>query len=222
MISYHFYADPGQGTNAGNPDAWHFCEQADKFLDTVRQIESIRLRLSPSTQTAIDEIGVIAPDESWKNLPVYWNAAGAMYAYLYAELSKLGIENIGASQLVGYPTQYPSVSMVDWVTGRPNARFRVLELLKHNFGPGDKLVSTRVAGQDVSAQGYRTVAGRKLLLVNKRDAAVSVNLPAEAAGGRMDVVDATTGENPARSSTLSGTRVVLAPFAVAVVSTVAP
>jgi microcompartment protein CcmK/EutM len=145
-----------------------------------------------------------------------------MYAYLYAELSKLGIENIGASQLVGYPTQYPSVSMVDWVTGRPNARFRVLELLKHNFGPGDKLVSTRVAGQDVSAQGYRTVAGRKLLLVNKRDAAVSVNLPAEAAGGRMDVVDATTGENPARSSTLSGTRVVLAPFAVAVVSTVAP
>ena len=43
--------------------------------------------------------------------------------------------------MVGYPTQFPSVSMVDWETGAPNARFRVLELLKNNFGPGDKLVA---------------------------------------------------------------------------------
>ena len=222
MISYHFYADPGNGTNAGNPDAWHFCEQADRFLDTVRKIESIRLRLSPATQTDIDELGVIAPDESWKNLPVYWNAAGAMFAYLYAELSKLGIENIGESQLVGYPTQYPSVSMVNWKTGKPNARFRVLELLKHNFVPGDVLVSTRVTGPDVAAQAYRTVAGRKLLLINKRNAVAGINLPAEASGARMDVVDPTTGENPARSSTVSGTRVTLAPFAVAVISMVTP
>jgi hypothetical protein len=222
MISYHFYAEPEKGTNACNPDTWHFCEQADKFLDTVRKIESIRLRLSPSTQTTIDELGVIAPDESWTNQPIYWNAAAGMFAYLYVELSKLGIENIGESQLVGYPTQFPSVSMVNWETGKPNARFRVLELLKHNFGPGDTLVSTRVAGPDVAAQAYRTVAGRKLLLVNKRDAAVGANLPPEAAGARMDVVDATTGENPAQSSTVSGTRVMLAPFAVAVISMAAP
>jgi hypothetical protein len=222
MISYHFYADPGSGTNATNPDTWQFCEQADKFLDTVRKIESIRLRLSPATQTDIDELGVIAPDESWKNLPVYWNAAGAMFAYLYAELSKLGIENIGESQLVGYPTQFPSVSMVNWETGTPNARFRVLELLKHNFGPGDVLVSTRVIDPDVAAQAYRTVAGRKLLLINKRNAVVGVTLPAEASGARMDVVDPTTGENPAQSSTVSGTRVTLAPFAVAVISTATP
>ncbi len=217
MISYHFYADPGKGTNAINPDAWHFCQQADKFLDTVRQIESIRMRLSPATQTDIDELGVIAPDESWKNLPAYWNAAGAMFAYLYMELSKLGIENIGESQLVGYPTQFPSVSMVNWETGKPNARFRVLELLKHNFGPGDQLVSTQDAGPDVAAQAYRTAAGRKLLLINKGDAAVGVDLPPEAAGVRWDVVDTTTGENPAQSGTVAGTRVTLSPFAVAVI-----
>ena len=58
MISYHFYAQPAKGIN---PDTWHFCEQADKFLDTVRKIESIRRRLSPSTKTDIDELGVIAP-----------------------------------------------------------------------------------------------------------------------------------------------------------------
>ena len=218
MISYHFYANPGNGTNAANPGAWHFCEQADRFLDTVRKIESIRLRLSPATKTDIDELGVIAPDdESWKNQPIYWNAASAMFAYLYVELGKLGIENIGESQLVGYPTQYPSVSMVNWETGKPNARFRVLELLKNNFGPGDKLVSTMVTGPDVAVQAYRTRAGRKLLLINKENAAVSVNLPPEAAGARMDVVDDSTGENPAQSRTVSGTQVTLAPFAVTVI-----
>ena len=145
-----------------------------------------------------------------------------MYAYLYLELSKLGIEIIGESQLVGYPTQFPSVSMVNWETGKPNARFRVLELLKHNFGPGDTLVYTQIAGPDVAAQAYRTAAGRKLLLINKRNAAVELDLPPEAAAARMDVVDAATGENPAQSSTLSGTHVMLAPFAVAVVFTPAP
>jgi len=136
---------------------------------------------------------------------------------VYLELSKLGIENIGESQLVGYPTQYPSVSMVNWETGRPNARFRVLELLKDNFGPGDRLVSTEVANPAVAAQAYRTAAGRKLLLVNKGDTAASVDLPPEAAGARMDVVDTLTGENPPQSSTMPGTRVTLSPFAVAVI-----
>ena len=161
-ISYHFYAKPGNGTNANNPDVRHFCEQADGFLKTVRKIERIRRRLSPSTQTVIDELGVIAPDESWKNIPVYWNAAGAMYAYLYLELSKLGIENVGESQLVGYPTQYPSVSMVNWETGKPNARFRVLEMLKKYFGTGDALVFTQVPDADIAAQAYRTAAGRQI------------------------------------------------------------
>ena len=65
-----------------------------------------------------------------------------MYAYLYVELAKRGVEVAGESQLVGYPTQFPSVSMVDWDTGQPNARFWVLKLLRDNFGPGDKLVET--------------------------------------------------------------------------------
>ncbi len=218
MISYHFYANPGNGTSVSNPSAWHFCEQADSFLATVRNIENIRLRLSPSTKTDIDELGVIAlDDKTWTNRPVYWNAAGAMFAYLYVELSKLGIENIGESQLVGYPTQYPSVSMVNWETGKPNARFRVLELIKDNFGPGDKLVATQIACPDAAVQGYRTRAGRKLLLVNKENAAITLNLPPGAAGARMDLVAPATGENPPQRTVLSGTQVTLEPFAVAVV-----
>ena len=222
MISYHFYADPGQGANAANPDLWHFCEQADKFLDTVRRIEGIRLRLSPATQTTIDELGVIAPDQSWTNLPVYWDAAGAMYAYLYLELSKLGIEDIGESQLVGYPTQYPSVSMVNWETGKPNARFRVLELLKDNFGPGNTLVASQVASPNVAAEAYDTSTGRKILLINKENSSINVKLPVDVLGARVEVVDGATGENPARSSTMQGTELTLAPFAVAVVSLAIP
>ncbi len=63
-----------------------------------------------------------------------------MYAYLYIEAAKLGIDVVGESQLVGYPTQYPSVSMMNYNTTEPNPRFWVLKLLKDNFGPGDHLV----------------------------------------------------------------------------------
>ena len=34
--------------------------------------------------------------------------------------------------------------MVDWDTGRPNARWQLLKLIHDNFGPGDTLVSTQV------------------------------------------------------------------------------
>lgn len=219
MISYHFYADPGSGTNAANPNAWHFCEQADHFVDTVQRVEAIRQRLSPSTMTDINELGVIANDDNtWKNQPIYWNAAGAMYAYLYLKLSQLGIEYVGESQLVGYPTQYPSVSMVNWETGQPNARFRVLELLCHNFKSGDKLVPTKIDDPAIAAQAYKTSTGRKLLLVNKENAPIQVTLPRGMRGRFMEYVDLTTGENPPQHSRTTGRRLTLNPFGVAVIS----
>jgi hypothetical protein len=226
MISYHFYASPQMGETA---DGWQntFFTQAENFLGNVHQIEEIRQRLSPETQTTIDELGVILPDDNSPNadkriMPIYWNAAGAMYAYLYVELSKIGIDVVGESQLVGYPTQYPSVSLIDWTNGKPNARFWVLKLLKDNFGPGDSLMSTTwqsrdSAHPDLEIQGYKTPSGRKLLLVNKRNAPQIVTLPAEATGGRIDEINLSTGENPAQSSIVNETTVTLAPFEVAVV-----
>ena len=74
----------------------------------------------------------------------YWNLSGAMYAYVFGEVAKLSIQIVGESQMVGYPGQWPLVSMVDWNTGQPNARFWVLKLLRSNFGPGDKLVATNI------------------------------------------------------------------------------
>ena len=115
----------------------------------MRYVEAIRKRLSPETKTDLDELGVILPTDNkpGDNVPppaAYWNLAGSLYAYLFIELSRLQIDIVGESQLVGYPTQYPSVSMMDWTNNHPNARFWVLKLIKDSFHPSDKLVETSV------------------------------------------------------------------------------
>ena len=162
MISYHFYATPS-ADQTPEVQQFTFFEQADHFLTTVRYVEEIRKRLSPATRTAIDEIGSISGDDGEQDKPghvtasipdSYWNLSGAMYAYLFGQLATLGIDVAGESQLVGYPAQFPSVSMVDWNTGGANARFRVLELLKNNFAPSDKLVSADSGTPAVYALGF--------------------------------------------------------------------
>jgi hypothetical protein len=141
-----------------------------------------------------------------------------MYAYVFAELAKLGIEYAGESQLVGYPTQFPSVSMVNWETGQPNARYWVLKLLHDNFGPGDKLVDTRVNSSSVYALGVVTREGKhKVLLVNKRDRTRAVSIPG-AATGHVDVVDQQTGFQPPAGSQPGSDEVTLGGLAVAVVT----
>jgi hypothetical protein len=149
--------------------------------------------------------------------PAYWNLAGALYAYLYIELSRQQIDIIGESQLVGYPTQFPSVSMMNWVTNKPNARFWVLKLLKDSFHPGDKLVETAVSPSDLAAQAFLTPEGRKLLLVNKRDRAFDVPLE-DADKASALTVDVETGDGPARTVKPVAGKLRLEPFAVTVVS----
>jgi hypothetical protein len=150
MISYHFYAMPADDETLEIEQHTYFT-QANGFLNSVRYIESIRKRLSPNTKTTINEIGVIrandlqqfSPGYVAESIPeAYWNLSGAVYAYVFANLAVMGIDIAGESQLVGYPSQFPSVSMVDWNTGAPNARFRVLELLIKHFRPGGQLFNT--------------------------------------------------------------------------------
>ncbi|HXR76933.1 MAG TPA: hypothetical protein VN737_13215, partial [Bryobacteraceae bacterium] len=121
MISYHFYASPS-ADQTPEIQQFTFFDQADRFIATVRYIEAIRQRLSPETRTTVDEIGSISADDGGQTAaghvtkPIpnsYWNLSGAMFAYVFAHLAELGIDVAGESQLVGYPTQFPSVSMVD-------------------------------------------------------------------------------------------------------------
>eukprot|EP00055_Hartaetosiga_balthica_P009775 m.39890 g.39890 ORF g.39890 m.39890 type:complete len:643 (-) comp6894_c0_seq2:1647-3575(-) len=154
-VSFHFYANCPNRTDPQNYE--NFFVEADGFLLQAHQIASVRASLSPGTKISCDEMGVILPDDNVASpVPfpkVYWNAAGAMYAYLVGELTKVGFEVLGQSQLAGTPpqpqwdiheSQYPSVSLLDWTTGEGNGRYWVLKMLIEEFGPGDHLVNTSI------------------------------------------------------------------------------
>jgi hypothetical protein len=232
FISYHFYAIP---TADETPEAEQFTyfDQADGFLKTVRYVESIRKRLSPETKTTIDELGVISADDTAQDQPghiakpienSYWNLAAAMYAYLFGEMTKMGIDVAGESQLVGFPTQFPSVSMVDWNNGKPNPRYWVLKLLHDNFGAGDKLVAIEPlrpsAPNDpyVYSLAFLTRNGNKrVLLVNERNRSFDVSISG-VSGAEVHYVDQTTGFDPPGTATLTGDTLKLNGFSVAVVT----
>jgi hypothetical protein len=180
--------------------------------------------LSPETRTTVDEIGSISADDGEQTKPghvtkpipnSYWNLSGATFAYVFARLAEMGINVAGESQLVGYPTQFPSVSMVDWNTGAPNARFGVLKLLKDSFGLGDKIVDSSSGSPYVlSFAAIKPNGGRKLLLINKRDRTFNLTMPTDPA--QASVVDQTTHGTP-ETSKPSGKTIQLRGLAVAVV-----
>lgn len=223
-ISYHFYAFSQEEDEEMAVGRWQysFFEQANNFLDRVRFIENIRKRLSPETFTDINELGTILAGKeihTGNNIPgnQYWNLSGALYAYLYCGLTKLGIDIAGQSQLVGYPSQFPSVSMMDWTDGRPNARYWVLKLIKENFGKGDQLTSTWSGNSSVFAQGFITRQGKKILLINKRNKGISVKLPADFRNASIEKIDVFTVQGSLRQTIADGS-FTLAPFGVAVVN----
>jgi len=227
FITYHFYATPS-ATQTIEDWQYTFFDQEQGFLNTVRYVEQIRKRLSPSTRTDLDELGAILPEDgkeidnpayTGKPEPAhYWNLAGAMYADLYIELAKMGIDVVGESQLVGYHSQFPSVTMINYNTGEPNARFWVLKLLHDNFGPGDHLVATALRGDaEVALQGFTANGTKKLLLVNHRDRAQTLHLPKEMEHASVSFVAPSTGDHAPAMETLSKPEIVLQPFEVAVV-----
>ncbi len=226
FITYHFYASPTPEQGLAD---WQyaFFDQAEGFLNTVRYVETIRKRYSPATRTDLNELGVIlTEDEKEIGQPGYvakptpngyWNLASAMYAYLYSEGAKLGIDVIGESQLVGYHTQFPSVSMMNYETGEPNPRFWTLKLLKDTFGPEDRLVETMCNNRGVAAQGFETKHGKILLIINKRNRAEEVTLPTDSVDASVSLVAPSSDDHAADEEKLQSRVLSLQPFEVAVV-----
>jgi len=226
MISYHFYAIPAPDENL---DVWPYTSfaKADGFLHVVGYIQNMRQRLSPQTMTTVDELGAITADDLKQGEPgyvmqpippSYWNLSSALYAYLYGELARLGVEGVGESALAQLPGFFPSVTIMDWNTGEPNARYWTLKLLRENFGPGDKLVEASVSSPSVYAIGFTAADGKhKLLLVNKRNRPFAVTVPGSA-GAMVAYVDQTTGNHAPGSAPLTGDSVNLGGLGVAVVT----
>lgn len=63
-----------------------------------------------------------------------------MFAYGYQKLALLGYKLVGADQLVGgpWPDNEPAVSMLDWKTGEPNAKYYATQMLAKALGSGKK------------------------------------------------------------------------------------
>lgn len=249
VIGLHFYqmAAPTEG-----PQQWQytFFSQVDSAVNTIKYMDSIRKRLSPSTRMTINETATLLPTDlqsviaavepspaapgsiaAWADLPAqYWNLSGAAFAYSFMQFSGLGIDVLNMSQGVAYPGFYPGLSMFNWNTGKPNARYWILKLLIDHFGPGEHIVKTELANvsakldvlfminPSVVAKAYKKDKSKKLLLINRRDKAVKVALPDEATGKTISTVDQNTGEEPYRSSTLKSATIEMAPFAVSVVT----
>ena len=226
MISYHFYAVPGS-TEPASVNPFTFFDQADRFLEVVGYIETLRQRLSPKTGTMVDEVGTMLPSD-WDQgkpgyvfkpiEPAYWNLSAAVYAYVFAGLARQGIDVATESLVPAYPGQFPSIAILDWNNGEPNARYRVLKLMIDNFRPGDKIVDTQNSSGEVMTQAFVSNSGvRKLLIVNKRNREFQLTLPG-LKGGKLEVVDQTTGFNPPASSTMEGDSFSLGGLGVAVVT----
>jgi hypothetical protein len=231
-ISYHFYAVPGADESA-EVMSHTIYDQAEAFINVVRYIEMIRQRLSPQTMTHVNEVGTILPNGRTTELTPniansYWNLSGGMYAYLYGRLTQLGINVVDEAELIDYPGQYPGTTLVDWNTGKPNARYWILKLVRENLGPGDKLVQSHFVASEpgdessqreyVFVQGFITRDGkRKVLLVNKRDRSFDISIP-DGQGAQIEYVDQTTGFNPPQKTDLQGDHVSLSGLEVAVVT----
>ncbi len=91
-ISYHHYSLPSWREQPLDAYQYTFFEKADAFLNTVRYIENIRKRLAPQTFTTINEIGTILGAETLPIPDDYWNLSGAMYAHMFLELTRMGID----------------------------------------------------------------------------------------------------------------------------------
>jgi len=218
-----YFTDPAKGPTDGL--------SARALAERTREVLKIRDDLSPKTKVIIDELGTFVnvkageeacrADEPYQAYrPLYWNANGANWAFNFITAENLGMPLLSVSQMIGYPTQCPSISMFDKDTARPNAHYWVLHLISRSFAPGDKLVPTQSSSPDVAAQASITPRGPKLLLVNTGNTAITADLTGSFKGGRLKalIVDEASGEQPPRAQSVTNRKLTLAPFAVAVVS----
>lgn len=137
-----------------NPEyCWTFLDPADHRHDTAPDAMSLHFYAHPEI---VDPLRPEpnAPESHWRD--IYF------------------------AQADGFVEQ---VRLIDWETGKPNARYDALAYLLRHFGPGDAVVPTIAGRPDhpdprVHAQGFTTPDGtRKLLVINKTGAPIEVTPP---------------------------------------------
>ena len=181
---------------------------------------------------------------------LFWSASAAYWVYLYSQLALLKIDVASMSQLVGgfhdqgkdglgHGANYASVTMLDWITGRPNARYHALRMLVRAFGNRVKRLvrtdldhgthSAVMETGGVHAQAFEVTENdgsktKKLLLVNKAlEPAAPFRACAGATGGAcfrcMESIDGRDPWGaPVAAPLGANSTVSLGPFAVAILT----
>lgn len=232
MVTFHWYA---HATSRTNSTAWMAAfDEIPVFLKEVDQIIALRNQFSPTTGLNVNEAGVIPMNDNTVGVdplpPLYFNMAAAVYTILVAQLSVKKVNVVGSSQFVGctenpawsiWERQYPGVSMTNWTSGNGNPRYWALKLYLQYFGPGDRIVPVRSAGDNDSIfiQARLTVHEKKaILLVNKSDQVQTIHL-SHIVGAKVNIVDDTTHDGPWKETYSQSPLLCLRPFAIAIVET---
>lgn len=224
MISLHAYSYADSDENDPVKYQHALFRQIDDYVGLLAYVKAIRDRLSPNTRISVNEVGDFLPGSFDPVLPApiadsYWNLMAAASAYEFARMADLGIDIVNQAELLDYPGQSASTTLVDWKTGKPNARYRAMKLLRDSVAPGDKMVlseSNEERGPVFDEAFIGRDGKRRVLVVNKRDQPETVKIEG-AAQGIGQVVDRTTSSAPAALKLKSGT-LQLGGFAVAVIT----
>ena len=192
-VSWHMYAVMAHGKPWSEWPSY-LVAQARGYLPACEFVSKLIKQLSPTTMIFADEIGIcnscggpIAEMNAPSLLGMggntsWWNLHSAIYAMWHGELSAAGVDMLGASQFVGYPSAAYSgngiqpfegdadatgncfdMTMVDWTTGAGNARWWTLKMLNDAMGFELKhpLPSTVQLTTDVYARGFRPAGGTR-------------------------------------------------------------
>lgn len=233
-ISIHFYASPDIvnpfGLDGNPPEStWQstFFAQAEGFLDQVRLISSIARRLSPETELMLNEIGTYPSDimnPSPSLTAEYWALSASVHTYLWARCLELDVELVGIAEFTGYPAMIPGVSLVDWETGTPNARYHATKLMVDHVHLDDHILPTMTGASGfpdarVHAQAIASPDGRRsIILINKRGHPVDVEISDWTDRSALHSVDASTHDGAPTTHAVQGSRLTLSAHASAVLT----
>ena len=154
-VSIHYYANSNNRSVVETYTPGFF-GGVDGFVADAPKNVADRDRFSPSTRLAITEAGTLFADDELVDFgadggvpDLFWNAGGAMLAYMFGRLANLGFDILTFSQLLGSPPipqwgvnnqQFPSASLLDWRTGHGTAKYWAIRLLTSQLKPGDRVL----------------------------------------------------------------------------------
>lgn len=239
-FSYHYYVFPDADETEHDLEHTSF-KDVDRLLTAASFIEALRQSFAPHAEAIIEELGgpMLPWADSAKQLSQHaianshWRLSAATWAHAYGQLAGIGLKMVLGAELIDYPDQAPTLSLVDWNTGIPHDTYWVLKLLNDHFKAGTKVVARSTpdfvdasqpendAAPSLAKLSFRAFVApngkRMVLLVNKRSEPITVSV-AGAAGGHLEMVDHLTSQGLVAVEHLPSESIGLPDFGVAIVT----